>query len=119
MTSTVDHATDAAFFGAVPSQDGVRFRVWASGAAQRRAAAPRRRRRGRASARADTATGSSRPGSQGAAAGDRYTYVLDGERPLPDPASRFQPDGVHGPSQVVDPGAFAWTRHALALAPAA
>jgi maltooligosyltrehalose trehalohydrolase len=45
-----------------------------------------------------------------AAAGTRYRYRLDGgERPLPDPASRFQPDGPHGPSQVVDPTAFAWS----------
>lgn len=36
------------------------------------------------------------------AAGTRYTYVLDGGPHLPDPASRSQPDGVHGPSQVVD-----------------
>ena len=41
--------------------------------------------------------------------GDRYAYSLDGRDPLPDPASRFQPDGVHGWSEVVDPGAFAWT----------
>ena len=31
------------------------------------------------------------------------------DRLLPDPASRFQPDGPHGPSEVVDPGAFRWT----------
>ena len=42
-------------------------------------------------------------------AGDRYRYRLDGDRTLPDPASRFQPEGVHGPSQVIDPRAFAWT----------
>ncbi|BFU88895.1 MAG: Malto-oligosyltrehalose trehalohydrolase [Nitrospira sp.] len=42
-------------------------------------------------------------------AGDRYWYVLDGEKALPDPASRFQPDGVHKASAVVDPDAFAWT----------
>jgi maltooligosyltrehalose trehalohydrolase len=42
-----------------------------------------------------------------AAAGDRYWYWLDGTLRYPDPASRSQPDGVHGPSQVVDP-AFAW-----------
>ena len=41
--------------------------------------------------------------------GDRYWYRLDGDRTLPDPASRFQPEGVHGPSQVIDPQAFAWT----------
>lgn len=41
--------------------------------------------------------------------GDRYTYVLDGVTARPDPASRFQPEGVHGPSMIVDPGQFAWT----------
>ena len=40
-----------------------------------------------------------------------YFYRLDGERELPDPASRFQPQGVHGPSQVVDPTTFRWTDH--------
>ena len=44
-----------------------------------------------------------------AAAGDEYRYRVDGKGPFPDPASRFQPAGVHGPSLVVDPGAFAWT----------
>jgi maltooligosyltrehalose trehalohydrolase len=46
--------------------------------------------------------------------GARYRYRLDGrdDQIFPDPASRFQPDGVHGPSQVVDPTPFAWTdRH--------
>jgi maltooligosyltrehalose trehalohydrolase len=42
-------------------------------------------------------------------AGDLYWYRLDGDRTLPDPASRFQPEGVHGPSQVIDPYTFAWT----------
>src|SRR5438105_10525543 len=46
-----------------------------------------------------------------AGAGTRYFYVIDGERARPDPRSRFQPDGVHGPSQVVDPSRFIW-RHA-------
>lgn len=36
-----------------------------------------------------------------------YFYRLDGERELPDPASRFQPQGVHGPSGVIDPH-FPW-----------
>jgi maltooligosyltrehalose trehalohydrolase len=39
----------------------------------------------------------------------RYWYRLDGGHARPDPASRFQPDGVHGPSAVVDPAAFRWT----------
>jgi maltooligosyltrehalose trehalohydrolase len=42
------------------------------------------------------------------APGDLYVYRLDGKKERPDPASRFQPMGVHGPSQVVDPGAFRW-----------
>ncbi|HBO70744.1 MAG TPA: malto-oligosyltrehalose trehalohydrolase [Deltaproteobacteria bacterium] len=43
-----------------------------------------------------------------AGTGSLYLYRLDGERERPDPASRFQPDGVHGPSCVTDPGAFRW-----------
>lgn len=41
--------------------------------------------------------------------GARYRYLIDEEHERPDPASHFQPDGVHGPSQVVDHAAFAWT----------
>jgi len=44
----------------------------------------------------------------GAGAMARYQYRIDGERLVPDPASRFQPDDVHGPSAVIDPGAFDW-----------
>src|SRR3712207_3311462 len=51
----------------------------------------------------------------GARAGTRYRFRLDGDKTLyPDPASRFQPEGPHGPSQVVDPRAFAWTDGAWA-----
>lgn len=39
--------------------------------------------------------------------GDRYFYRVDGGPQRPDPAARFQPEGVHGPSQVVDPR-FDW-----------
>ena len=45
--------------------------------------------------------------ASGAGDGTRYWFRLDGEL-VPDPASRFQPDGPFGPSQVVDPGRFAW-----------
>ncbi len=45
-------------------------------------------------------------------AGVRYWLVLDDTQVFPDPASRFQPDGVHGPSEVIDPGAFTWRTHA-------
>ena len=45
--------------------------------------------------------------------GALYRYQLDDapDQRFPDPASRFQPRGVHGPSQVVDPRAFEWTDH--------
>jgi maltooligosyltrehalose trehalohydrolase len=42
------------------------------------------------------------------AAGDLYKYRLDGADEYPDPASRYQPEGVHGRSQVIDPQAFQW-----------
>lgn len=45
----------------------------------------------------------------GARAGDRYLLSPDGERLLPDPASRFQPLGVHGPSELVDVRKFPWS----------
>jgi malto-oligosyltrehalose trehalohydrolase len=44
-----------------------------------------------------------------AKAGSRYQFVLPDGMRVPDPASRFQPDDVHGPSEVIDPAAFTWT----------
>ncbi len=93
--------------GARPTPDGVRFRVWAPRAdsvavrVMGQEAKPfrmERRERGYFEALVP-----------GITAGARYTYSLDGDKERPDPASRFQPDGVHKPSQVVDPAAFPWT----------
>jgi maltooligosyltrehalose trehalohydrolase len=42
-------------------------------------------------------------------AGTDYTYRLDGGPDRPDPVSRWRPAGVHGPTRIVDPGAFQWT----------
>ena len=44
-----------------------------------------------------------------ARAGDTYFYIVDAGKPVPDPVSRFLPEGVHGPTAIVDPAAFAWT----------
>lgn len=44
-----------------------------------------------------------------ASAGTRYRFRLDGGDSYPDPASRFQPGGPHGPSEIIDARAFAWT----------
>ena len=41
--------------------------------------------------------------------GDRYYFVLEGNKHLPDPASLYQPEGVHGPSGVMDLNQFIWS----------
>src|SRR5687768_1894417 len=49
-------------------------------------------------------------GTLEAAPGSRYRFRIDeGEGRYPDPASRFQPEGPHGPSEIIDPGAFEWS----------
>ena len=40
--------------------------------------------------------------------GTLYRFRIDGAKEVPDPASRFQPQDVHGPSQVIDPNTFEW-----------
>jgi maltooligosyltrehalose trehalohydrolase len=46
----------------------------------------------------------------GAGAGTRYRFRIgDDEKTYPDPVSRFQPDGPHGDSEVVDPASFGWS----------
>jgi maltooligosyltrehalose trehalohydrolase len=107
-------------FGAIAGADGVQFRVWASDA--RRVQLHLRRRNGDPVCIHDLAPelapprGFTDPVSgiwsavvADARPGDRYAYALDDGTLMPDPASRFQPDGVHGWSEVVDPAAFAWT----------
>lgn len=41
-------------------------------------------------------------------AGSRYRYRIDNELCVPDPASRYNPDDVHGASQLIDPATFEW-----------
>jgi maltooligosyltrehalose trehalohydrolase len=94
--------------GAEPTPAGTHFRVWA----------PRRTRvevlewdSGRATPLSAEAAGWFSALVPGIGAGTRYRYRLDGGDAFPDPASRHQPDGPHGPSEVIDPAAFAWTDH--------
>jgi len=106
--STDSPAEPTASFGALVNREGTQFRVWAP--------APRR-----LTLLIDEGHGASihRPQQiadgiwelfvPGICAGARYAYVLDEGDPRPDPASRFQPDGVHGWSEVIDPSAFVWT----------
>ncbi|RPI57028.1 MAG: malto-oligosyltrehalose trehalohydrolase [Acidobacteria bacterium] len=94
--------------GAWPADGGFRFRVWAPGR-QRvelvigpRSPAERRHT-------LEPSSDGVHSGLFDAANGERYAYLLDGEGPFPDPASRSQPDGVHAPSALVDPRAFRWS----------
>lgn len=45
----------------------------------------------------------------GAAAGARYRFQIDDKGSFPDPVSRYQPEGPHGPSEIVDPSQFEWS----------
>ena len=89
--------------------EGVRFRVWAPG--RRSVAVVIEGGPGSPGPRPlEPASGGHFEGAVAdAGAGTLYRYRLDDEGPYPDPASRFQPGGPHGPSAVVDPAAFAWT----------
>src|SRR5713101_6864037 len=49
-----------------------------------------------------------RAGVSGVKAGDRYYYRPDGAIDYPDPASHYQPEGVHGPSELVDHKRYPW-----------
>ncbi len=87
-------------------EGGVRFRLWAPGAAN-------------VTLRIENGNGGELPLARQAdgwfeavaakaGAGTRYHYLIDGGAAVPDPASRFQPDDVHGASEVIDPGAYRW-----------
>lgn len=91
--------------GATITPGGVSFRVWAPNA--RESVVVVLEDGGRRELERD-ADGYWAGEVRGIGAGTRYRYRIDGGDPRPDPASRFQPDGVHGPSVVVDPDRFAW-----------
>jgi maltooligosyltrehalose trehalohydrolase len=90
-------------FGATPQCDGTAFRLYAPKA---RHVALRLEGQDRAMTRDGEwfvlAAGEARPGM-------RYHYVIDGTQVVPDPASRFQPQDVAGPSEIIAPDAFTWT----------
>jgi maltooligosyltrehalose trehalohydrolase len=96
-------------FGAVPCETGVRIRVPAPEVRELSLVLHDGGAAGRYPLRDREGDGTFDVVIEGAAAGDRYGFSLDGGPLRPDPASRFQPEGVHGPSEIVDPGTFAWT----------
>jgi maltooligosyltrehalose trehalohydrolase len=98
----------AAALGATCEPGGVRFRVWAPERREVEVCVETAAREATHALRKD-AEGFFGGVVAGLSPGDLYRFRLDGEGPFPDPASRFQPRGVHGPSEVVNPSAFAWT----------
>ncbi len=95
----------------VPGGGGVHFRVWAP--VRRRVEVVFAASGGRPAGRAlelerEPGGGYFSGVAASAAAGDLYRFRLDGGDAFPDPASRFQPEGPHGPSRVVDPAAYRW-----------
>jgi maltooligosyltrehalose trehalohydrolase len=107
---------EATPLGATCEPGGVRFRVWAP---ERRAVELRVETPGREATHPlqKDAYGFFSGFVAGLGPGDLYRFRLDGAGPFPDPASRFQPRGVHGPSEVVDPEAFAWSDAGFGGAP--
>ncbi len=91
-------------FGAIPTADGVLFTVWAP---EQRALRVVIEGRGEHALDRDD-EGFFTLHAAGAAAGDRYWLRLDGGTLRPDPATRFQPEGPHGPSVIVDPARYEW-----------
>lgn len=103
--------------GAEPSPDGgAHFRVWA----------PRRRSVSVVLEGSEKPTALAAEGGgyfsgvvETAGRGTLYRFLLDDDVAFADPASRFQPEGPHGPSQVVDPGEFTWQHEDWRGVPAA
>lgn len=96
--------------GAEPGREGTRFRVWAPSA--KRVAVVIEKEDGVVQEAALPAMpdGYFEGLIPEVVAGACYRFRLDDRRPLlPDPASRFQPRGPQGPSEVIDPTTFAWT----------
>ena len=91
--------------GAEIHESGISFRVWAPRASElavflegsRRTFAMQRENSGYWSTLVDDIP-----------IGARYRFLINGRGPFPDPASRFQPDGPHGPSEVINPAGYQW-----------
>ena len=91
-------------FGAeVLAEGGVRFRLWAPGAKTVDLVVARRPKPMR-----PQGGGWFELVDRDAAPGTLYQYGIDGRQLVPDPASRFQPQDVDGPSEVIDPSRYPW-----------
>ncbi|MDD5250323.1 MAG: malto-oligosyltrehalose trehalohydrolase [Rhodocyclaceae bacterium] len=94
-------------FGCAVEDGGVHFRLWAPSARtvdlclEHDTEYAERPMTGSPDGWFELAAGDAGPGS-------RYRFRIDGGLAVPDPASRCNPDGVHGPSEVIDAAAFDW-----------
>ena len=99
-------ATNNLTCGATSNGDSADFRVWAPA---RRAIKLRLLSGGTVRKLPMQRAGEDFVATIPAKAGDRYLYTLDDGLEVPDPVSRFLPEGVHGPTEIVDPNSFKWT----------
>jgi maltooligosyltrehalose trehalohydrolase len=95
-------------FGAWREGQGTRFRVWAPVAETVEVVLVASDERAAVHPLARSADGCFAALLPSVGPGDLYKYRLNGQNSFPDPASRFQPAGVHGPSQVVAPSDYRW-----------
>src|SRR3954451_19899671 len=95
--------------GAWPTDGGTNFRLWAPNARRVEVVVERNGNQLLTQELAKSPDGTFAGFVEGVRAGDRYRFRQDGQGPFPDPASRFQPEGVHGPSEIVDPHGFRWS----------
>ncbi|KKB80958.1 1,4-alpha-glucan branching protein [Devosia soli] len=93
-------------FGAEVRDDGTRFRIWAPKVSSVKLKFKGKRTLVDLNPRDD---GWHRAVVEDVGAGTLYKYVLPDGSEIPDPTSRFQPDDIHGYSEVIDPRSFAWT----------
>ncbi|MGD8743824.1 MAG: malto-oligosyltrehalose trehalohydrolase [Granulosicoccaceae bacterium] len=100
-------------FGAELLDNGaVRFQLWAPAARQVEVCLTSRRENNRAQQTTLPMTAKAEGWfvltSEMASVGTRYRFRINGDMQVPDPASRYQPEDVHGPSEVIDPAAWEW-----------
>jgi len=95
-------------FGTTLTDDGVLFRLWAPGVGAVALLLDDHEAQPMHAVEDDEQGGWYELNQPTAHAGSRYAFLLPDGLKVPDPASRFNPDDVHAPSEVIDPAAYAW-----------
>lgn len=101
-------ATSRLRLGAIPAAEGFDFTLWAPAAQRALLHLDRDGEPERLPMAGPDPEGCYSVHVPHAHAGQLYRFSVDDDPPLPDPASRYQPQGVHGPSQLVDPRTYEW-----------